>query len=1189
MIPFQSRYKNEFKEHEMEDRMRIAFCMVFLLVLVFIPCTAARGPQTSGPEPALQTMIESKLDLGNPNVEQTAVTIARDYPGEFSINQAGAIYNSLVQGWSYYSDPNFKESYKNANLSLQDGLRAGTVGVGDCDDFAILIASLIESLGGSTRIIFSQDEETGQGHAYAELYLGNCADSQLLDLKRWIQEEYGISSTPGLIPDDEGVWLNLDYNSSYPGGPFFGGEKANRKTAWMAGNKTTPKIISFIDSMDNLSGWEVVKDDIGSNASLSLVPLRKGNTIQLSCNLKEGGWAGISKEIDSYSLSQAAGLNFSYFMKDKQNTIKLRLVCDDDSAYEASWTNLKTDAWQSQKKLYTSLKYMGPEINSNLTEKFSARKVRQLEIIIYNDPSAGDEAGRGTVIFDKVRGLMAIPAGSPWERVEQQRHESTAFNLAAQSSDAVRGSSGDSLFQGILLAVESLRHNESVIGYTTLRNELALLPRPIFQLKHHGIVYVAIFSPDGTKLATASEDQTARIWDVQTGAELQILKHNGSVTKIAFSQDGTKLATVCDDKTARIWEVLKGKELFSINYSSALSFSPDFTKIAEVNLDGTVIISDVQSGKARFTLNNSAKVNFSPDGMKLACAYNDGNAGVFDLITGRELYRQRHGGTIDMIAFTQDGTKLVTVSNMDRITDKSQHNIHIWDANTGRELQSLDDNTARFIVISQNGAKLATVSDMEGLTIRVWDVRTGEEIHRLTSDSSVNMMAFSPDGTKLAFADLDNKVSIWLLLTSKEMGRFYHGPISEDYDGVEFVAFSPDGTKLVTASDDGSARIWETRTNPGLLDLEHNSSVNRIAFNSNGSELATASYDGTARIWDHRTGREIQRLENDGAVYFLAFSPDGTKLATWSEYGNDRIWDAQTGKELYRLNDSGPVVFSLEGSYLAVAGSDGMACICDVRSGKELQRLIHGKSLNCVAFNPNGTRLASGSDDNTARIWDVQTGQELQRLQMDDDVNSVEFSPDGSKLAAASDDGTARIWEVQTGKELQQLDHGSWVGSVAFNPDGRMLATSCWGNTARIWDINTGKELQELNHDDIVSSVAFSPDGTKLATASDDGTARIWDAKTGIETQRLNHGDWVKNAVFSPDGNELATACWDGTARIWLVSKEELINKTCDCLTSNMTRTQWNSYLPDGDRITCPREGGSNACMPCIESLFRPE
>jgi len=229
--------------------------------------------------------IAMKLELGDRNnkVANASVEITRDVPGEFSINQVGAIYNSLVQGWSYLSDPNSQESYKSASLTLEDGIRAGVVGAGDCDDFAILMASLIDALGGSARIIKAQDLEVVETsrHAYAELYLGRRDDPQLKALQEWILDEYGISSIPGIINDSEGVWLNLDYNSSYIGGPFFGGKKVSREIAWSAENKTAPKVIPMIDAMDSLDSWKSENDETGSILSLSLIPSKKDKAIKI--------------------------------------------------------------------------------------------------------------------------------------------------------------------------------------------------------------------------------------------------------------------------------------------------------------------------------------------------------------------------------------------------------------------------------------------------------------------------------------------------------------------------------------------------------------------------------------------------------------------------------------------------------------------------------------------------------------------------------------------------------------------------------------------------------------------------------------------------------------------------------------------------------------------------------------------
>jgi WD40 repeat protein len=81
------------------------------------------------------------------------------------------------------------------------------------------------------------------------------------------------------------------------------------------------------------------------------------------------------------------------------------------------------------------------------------------------------------------------------------------------------------------------------------------------------------FSPDGKKLASASLDLTARVWDTETGAQLLILKgHAQSPTSIAtgvwtvaFSPDGKMLATGGSDRTVRLWEAETGRELKTLS------------------------------------------------------------------------------------------------------------------------------------------------------------------------------------------------------------------------------------------------------------------------------------------------------------------------------------------------------------------------------------------------------------------------------------------------------------------------------------------------------------------------------------------------------------------------------------------------------------------------------------------------
>jgi hypothetical protein len=284
------------------------------------------------------------------------------------------------------------------------------------------MASLIESIGGSTRIIFAYDIQNASAHAYAEVYLGNEGTSHAEDILHWLRSEYNVQILPGINKTGGEIWLNLDWGSdpakaAYPGGLNFGegSKKVFREVIWETDQKVPPKIVPIIDTMDSIQGWETIKDDKGSAVNISSIPGKKGNAIQISYDLKEDGWVGISRQIDPKLLMQAFGLNFSYFSMGNQNTMELRFEYENETPFGISWTNSKTDAWSFQKALYTDFKCL--DLRNRIG--FKLENVRKIEFIISNHPEGS--AGSGTMILDNVRGVMAISVGSPWARAEEER------------------------------------------------------------------------------------------------------------------------------------------------------------------------------------------------------------------------------------------------------------------------------------------------------------------------------------------------------------------------------------------------------------------------------------------------------------------------------------------------------------------------------------------------------------------------------------------------------------------------------------------------------------------------------------------------------------------------------------------------------------------------------------------------
>lgn len=165
--------------------------------------------------------------------------------------------------------------------------------------------------------------------------------------------------------------------------------------------------------------------------------------------------------------------------------------------------------------------------------------------------AASNSIIQGVVIFSIISLALAGVAYDKMREANDRKEEALARSLASQS-EQMRDITG-SLTESVLLAIESLNHKETLEGSTALRRSLALQPRIIAELQHNSSVNAVAFSPDGRKVATASYDNTARLWDVETGKQIQRLEHDGSVYGVAFSPDGQKLATASDDKTACIW------------------------------------------------------------------------------------------------------------------------------------------------------------------------------------------------------------------------------------------------------------------------------------------------------------------------------------------------------------------------------------------------------------------------------------------------------------------------------------------------------------------------------------------------------------------------------------------------------------------------------------------------------------
>ncbi|MDF5710648.1 MAG: hypothetical protein PUP90_24000 [Nostoc sp. S4] len=679
---------------------------------------------------------------------------------------------------------------------------------------------------------------------------------------------------------------------------------------------------------------------------------------------------------------------------------------------------------------------------------------------------------------------------------------------------------------GLLLSIQTVAKNHQKLTdkmlpvvlnalYQALQTGTASLP---FR-GHESGVYCVAFHPSGEIIASASNDATIRLWNLQ-GQQIQqpFYRHQGAVQAITFSLDGDKIISGGVDGTLCLWDLQgniiwqnihgnSGKIFTGVQGVVCIAFGQEIIAsggsdgiVCLWNLQGEIIaeISPEEKWSTFLQKQSITSLAFNSDGSKFAIAYRNGWVQVFDL----------------------KGNRFSEPFKVDVGSPK--------------------------IAFSPNREQI--ISGGIELVLRLWDFQ-GNKLAESTTpippgEHSINSLAFSPDGQTIISGD-GYGVRLWKHRENKLIKVAEFGETS-----ATSVAFSPSGKTIISGSFDNTLRLWHLDSRDGskviTISGYHKKSLILSNLEDNSNKKLYITHQAPPICMSFETTRETIISADIESIY---------------------IWDF-AGNLLQRR----PLLMNTSEEKIQVYDNENIV---------EQTIIKHEFEIECGAFSHNRKILVTGCKDGIILFWDFQNGTIIKTIQAHtQDISTIVFTEDETRFASGSYDGTICLWTSEgelIGEPLQ--GHYEWVYSVAFSLDRQWIASSSVDGKVCLWDWQGNLIQQSIQENKgAVFCVVFSPDSQLIACGTSWGTIRLIDLDGNLIGQPFTgHEKPVYSVNFSPDGELLASASEDGTIRLWRANYWRWLEICCDRLRYHPAFTEPSQVFSDSKDLKL----ATTACEAC--------
>jgi WD40 repeat protein len=592
----------------------------------------------------------------------------------------------------------------------------------------------------------------------------------------------------------------------------------------------------------------------------------------------------------------------------------------------------------------------------------------------------------------------------------------------------------------------------------TTAEDIEIGAEPSTWSRHRGPVTGVVLIPGTHTVLTSAYDSAVGLFDLETGRAELLGYHNHLVNRIVVNGDGTKAASCSSDYSIHIWDVdSRSRERVLLGHSDDVEdfvFVDDETGVS-ASRDRRIIVWDLRTGAVRRVLEGHEK---------------------------------------DVLAVVAADGRIYSSGD-----DKT---LRVWDLKAGKQLGMWGPFENETDTCAIDPARQRAVLGCDDGCIRIFDVSTGEQRHRIEAHSSgIKKVTVSPTTGDILSAAYDQRIIIWDCRTLARKVTLARRPATWERS----LTWSPDGLQIVAGTFDGTVLLWDATSGEFEREIGRvgpepgNPCFNDIAVAGDG-RILTVSDDGFVRLGRLTAddGRWLARVEpRSGRVLMNAVTcSDACGLVVAGTHDHKvlifRQADGGLGAEIDVPLGEGPI------NSLRVAHHPGYACdifaacyssrIVRLSTDGELKGRIevHEGAVKSLRLHPREALGVSCGADGLLLSWSFE-GDRLRRyLGHTAIINDVDLEPSGRRLASVSRDFTLKVFEVATG----HLEHTIPIGrkslkSVCFWDEATVLIGDYWGGLIRV-DLDSETSRRKVVAANGISSVARS--GDYIVATSYDGT-----------------------------------------------------------------------------------------------------